>query len=249
MPQSPRGAAQSHGHGYHISISATKALLRRSSPFLPGPHSGWRQTAASAFLPPRIVLLRPRAVTLSNAVQSGCSTHPPGHLSGKAAQNKWKTKWQFSRKAVFLALQSERFKPAAVSGASSFLLCLGLFKLSSVCSQGSPEWLLPIPTGNHCSEVSKVAEETCPVSIGGYGGALQCCKPTHFRLQPHFTGKEAYSSVQVTLGTKPSPLPGTASTAIPTPISRWCGAGFAAPWAQAGRSYPGGSQAAERCCC
>ena len=172
--------------------------------------------------------------------------HPSGHLSRKTAQNKWKTKWQFSRKAVFLAPQSEHFKPAAVSGASSFLLCLELFKLSNICGGGSSERLLPVHTwklllrgvesngGNLPSLPTASAGST-----GGYRGALQRCKPARLHLQPDFTGKGAYSSFQVTLETKPSPLPSIASTAVPTSISHWCGAGFAAMWAQGCCSYPG----------
>lgn len=72
--------------------------------------------------------------------------HPLGHLSGKAAQNKWKTKWQFSRKAVFLTLQLKHFKPGTVFSTSSFLLCLELYKLSNVCGWGSSERLFPVHT-------------------------------------------------------------------------------------------------------
>lgn len=51
------------------------------------------------------------------------STHPLGHLSGKAGQNKWKTKWQSSRKAEFLPPQLEHFTPATASRGYFFLHC------------------------------------------------------------------------------------------------------------------------------
>lgn len=78
-------------------------------------------------------------------------------------------------------------------------------------------------------------------STGRYGGALQCCRPARFRPQPSVTSKEAYSSFQATLETKPNALPSPASTTVPTPISQGCGAGFAAPWAQPRCSCPGAS--------
>lgn len=37
------------------------------------------------------------------------SIHVLGHLSGKAGQSKWKTKWQSIRKAEFLTPQLEEF--------------------------------------------------------------------------------------------------------------------------------------------
>lgn len=43
-----------------------------------------------------------------------------------------------------------------------------------------------------------------------------------FHFQPNFNGKEAYSGFQVTLETKPMPVPGTASTPVPASISHWC---------------------------
>lgn len=125
--------------------------------------------------------------------------------------------------------------------------CVWSFFNSPMFVSGAPQkGCFPFTLGNRCSEVSKAMEETWPASpqasagsTGGYRGALQCCKPAHFHLQPNFTSKEAHSSFQVTLVTKASPLPDTASTTVPTSISHWCSAGFAATWAQACYSYPG----------
>ena len=83
----------------------------------------------------------------------------------------------------------------------------------------------------------------------GLRETLPCCKPARFHRQPNFTSKEASSSSQVTLETKPSALPDAARTTVPTPTAHRCGAGFAAARAQACCSHPGTSSAAQPCSC
>lgn len=147
--------------------------------------------------------------------------HPLGHLSGKAAQNKWKTKWQFSRKAVFLTLQLKHFKPGTVFSTSSFLLCLALFKLQClrlgllgkavsrshleiVAQRCRKQWRKPAqPPHSQCRQHR------------GYREALLCCKPASFHLQPNFTGKEAYSSFGELW--KPNPVPSLVPLVPPSP--------------------------------
>lgn len=140
----------------------------------------------------RLPCLGPVLPLFPTPLHSGCSMHPLGHLSGKSAQNKWKTKWQLSRKAVFLVLQSERFKAPTTSGAS-FLLCLGLFKLSDVCGWGFSERLLCVDTWKSLfrgveSNVGNLSSlpTASTSSTGGYGGALPCCKCTMFPFPAQF---------------------------------------------------------------